>query len=100
MTEARRDNKPVVVPLTTEHCPECDKLRATTLKNPAVRDALKAAVPIMPDEKANVPLATAFKVNRFPAVILIDKAGMIRKVMTGNQDPPAIVGPLEMIAGK
>jgi len=100
MAEAKKSGKPVFIMFTGPDCKHCKVTEATTLKDKRVVSLLEQAIPIKLEADDNRSLAKALGVTILPSFVLIDKAGIVREVMSGLQETKEVLTHLGEVVGK
>ena len=87
-TIAQRENKPLLLHFTTDHCVYCDRLEAGAFKSPEVQTAISNGyVPVKIHAGRQPQLAKMFKVTRFPTDVIVTTSGEALVHQVSPQEP-------------
>lgn len=76
LAEAAVSDRLVMVGFTTSWCVWCRRLETDTLADPAVRESLRAFVPVKVDaEREGAELARKLRVDSYPTLVFLDTQG-------------------------
>lgn len=70
LTQAKKENKLLMLVIVQDPCPYCDRLVHDTLSDPKVKKALEAFVSVVIDKHSKLP--SAFTTNVAPMTFFID----------------------------
>ncbi len=85
--EAQKAGRPLLLHFSTEWCPPCKKLEATTFKDEQVQAILNEQfIPVKLDGSRETRLVEAVKVRGYPTLILAGPDGKIVKTVEGYVD--------------
>jgi protein disulfide-isomerase len=95
---ARQHNLPVMVFVTSAHCPYCTKMKDQTFRTTAVAQELGTKfVPLRVERGSNPGLERQLAIKSYPTMVVLrsDKVEVTR--MTGFIQPPQFLGNLKRI---
>lgn len=75
---ARDTGRPMLILITSEHCPYCDVMKEVTLSDPTVRDRLlRRFIPIRLRPSSNARVLSRVEVTAFPTTLLAHPRGKV-----------------------
>jgi thioredoxin-like negative regulator of GroEL len=85
--EAQDKNRPLILDFGTENCVWCDKLDASTFKDPAVVALMNEQfIPLKIDAQKNPQLVEALSIQSYPTLVLAAPDGKILDTIEGFRD--------------
>lgn len=85
---AQQANRPLLLYVTSDHCPFCRKMQSETLANPTVARRLRDSyVPVAVSADRSAAIAAQFKVTGVPTTLVIYPDGRIADRMEGYVSP-------------
>lgn len=98
---AQRENKPLLLHFTTDHCVYCDRLEAGAFKSSDVQSAIERGfVPVKIHAVHQPELTRMFKVSRFPTDVIITTGGDALVHRVSPQEPREYTAMLGASAAK
>lgn len=89
LAQAQTSHKPLVLAFEAVWCPNCLKMKRTTLPAPQVTALSESFHWVKIDIDRNVSLARSYNVNAVPQLLLLDSDGTVRDRIVG------VIGPTE-----
>lgn len=97
--EAQTSNRPLVMFVTSDHCPYCHKMRSDTLADPAVaRRVRQSYVGVMVDTESSSAVASRLRITSVPTTLLVLPDGRIADRVEGYVPPERLLARLNSIA--
>ena len=75
LAQAKKENKPMMVEVSTTWCSACKWLEETVLSEKVVIDASRRFVPVRVDADKQVELKDKLKANQYPTIVFINPDG-------------------------
>jgi thioredoxin-like negative regulator of GroEL len=88
LKEAKDKGLPLIVDFYTDHCVYCDRLDATTYRDPVVVKAMNEQfIPVKINGEREGRLAQILQITSYPTVVMADPERKILGTMEGYQEP-------------
>ena len=95
---AQAANRPLLLFVTSSHCPYCRKMQSNTLSSPTVaRRVQDSYVPVMVNADDSAAIAAQLKVSGVPTTLLVLPDGRIADRVEGYVSPAKLQGRLESV---
>lgn len=97
-TESAESNRPMLLFVTSSHCPYCVKMMNDTFRNPAVIAELNEHfVPMQIERGTQAELERKIGIQLYPTIVIVDDVGVEVRRMKGFISGPAFVQSLKKI---
>jgi len=96
--ETQASGKPLLLFVTSSHCPYCVKMKNETLRNPAVVAELNSHfVPVQIDRSSHPQLVKQLAVQMYPTVVVVDDTDVELRRFRGYSTAAMLVPGLKKI---
>lgn len=97
LSEAKKDEKPLMIDFYTTWCHWCKELDYNTYTDAKVNDLSNNFICVKVDAEKNPQAASKYSIRGYPTVIFLNYDGSINNSMVGYKDPAAFAGVMELV---